>query len=121
TAIADLAEVGDVAEADAPCHLDLTTVLHRVHDEAVDVGRPQAGIIDGGADRLAGEGKLALVDALREGRLADAGDGRAVLQGDRHGGSHPTDGRQRSSSPRLAIEVELNLPPHDRNRFGRLL
>src|SRR5262249_31220519 len=54
--------------------------VHGEGDEAVDVARLEAGIVERRLDGFAGEAQLAAARRLRELGLPDAGDGGAVSQ-----------------------------------------
>src|SRR5262249_46839257 len=59
--------------------LDLFGVLERVRRQAVDVARVDAGVVEGGEDGIEREHLLRRLELLGERGLADADDGRAVL------------------------------------------
>ncbi len=79
-AVADFGEEGDVPGADRLGDLHLVRLLHGVRGEAVDLGRRDPGVIEGGHDRPAGERLLGLRKPFREGRLSDPGYRRRVLE-----------------------------------------
>jgi len=80
-AVADLAEEGEVAEADGLGELDLVGLLHGVRGEGVDLARGDPGVVERGENGPAGQGPLVLGEILREPGPSDAHDRRGVLEG----------------------------------------
>jgi hypothetical protein len=78
--VTDLAEEGQVPEADRLRQLDLVGLLHRVGGEGVDLARGDPGVVEGGEYGTAGQGPLVLGELLGEGGLPDPDDGGRVLE-----------------------------------------
>src|SRR5438128_2327404 len=79
-AVADLAEPGDVAEAEVAGDVDLVGRLQRVRGEPVDLARCDPGVVECGLDRPQGQHDLRVRQALAPLGLADADDRRRVPQ-----------------------------------------
>ena len=60
--------------------VDLRRVVHRVGDDAVDIGDGEAGVLDRGGTGFDGEAERALAGVLADLRDADADDGGLVLE-----------------------------------------
>ncbi len=78
-AVADLAEEGEVAEADGLGQLHLVGLLHRVGGERVDLARGDPGVVQRGEHRATGQGALVLGKLPGERGLSDPDDRGGVL------------------------------------------
>jgi len=79
-AVVDAAEVTQRSDAHVAGDLDVGVVIGAVGDHAVDVGRLQSGVGDGGGHGLAGQTHLAAPGVLGELGGADTGDGGLATQ-----------------------------------------
>jgi len=99
-AVVDLGEELQLPDARGTRDGDLGIGVHREGHHAIDIVRPQAGVVDRGLDCLAGELELAAAGLLRELGLADSGDGR-----------HSTQPTHVSASFRLSVAVPDTCSP----------
>jgi hypothetical protein len=99
TAVADAREERQLADAQCSRDDDLGVGLHRERGEAVDVLGRQAGVVEGGQDRLARQLQLAAPGVLAEFGGADADDRRLVRK--------PCSGRRHRGAPRVSVTVPV--------------
>src|SRR5262249_60877721 len=92
SAVGDAREHRQHRDAEVARDLDLLARVHRERDEAVDVARVQASVVERRLGRFAGEPEFAPPRRLGELGLSDAGDGGAVAQRAAH---DPARGRGR--------------------------
>ena len=99
-AVVDAAEERELAHAETPCDLDLGVGVRAEGDQAVHLGRLDAGVPQGQVDRLDGQAQLAAARLLGELGGADAGDGRLADVGVvRHAHRAPPAGRSSRTVP----------------------
>src|SRR5262249_40120027 len=79
-AVFDLAEEPQVLDAGAARDRALLRVLHLELDRAVDVRRPEPGVVERAQHGFDGRVPDRAADVLRERQLTDADDRRAVVQ-----------------------------------------
>src|SRR5207249_88594 len=79
-AVVDAAEELELADAEIARDLDLGIAVHRERDHALDLGRLDGGVAQGGFDGLHRQVQLAPARVLRELGGADAGDRGGVPQ-----------------------------------------
>ena len=91
------------AAAEMAEHLDLGILIQRVRAQAINIGEPEAGILDRGANRLQGELQFAASGVLGEFGGTDPDHGSLITQRASHGSAIRTVAA--TCSPRLLVPV----------------